>query len=260
MPATISPSNVASILVNPAWVPASEDKLPSGRDQLANQLYDIALVKLGAPVTDIAPAKIWLGDPSGLVGTLTGYGFQDTGLNTGADAHAGSWATISRAPTAAWPRRTSSTPQARVRPSRPSSTAPTPARAGTPPAPLHRRTAAQARCLTDPFDRGERIGEGEEPGRGEMKAPLATCSLVTLLVAGCVADTVRGYVGQDIRAVMLAYGPPAGEIDLGGGTRAFQWSKTSVNTTPVSAVTTTSKDKKGRKTTETQYVGGTRTV
>ena len=96
-----------------------------------------------------------------------------------------------------------------------------------------------------------------------MKASLlaACCALVALLAAaGCVADTMRGYVGQDIRAVVLAYGPPANEVDLGGGARAFQWSKTSVNTTPVSAVTTTSKDKKGRKTTETQYVGGTQTV
>ena len=89
LPATFGPSNVASILVNPAWVPASEDKPLSGKDQLANQLYDIALVKLAAPVAGIAPAQIWLGDPAGLVGTLTGYGYQDTGLNTGADAHGG---------------------------------------------------------------------------------------------------------------------------------------------------------------------------
>jgi hypothetical protein len=63
-----------------------------------------------------------------------------------------------------------------------------------------------------------------------MKARLAMGPLLTLFT-GCVADTMRGYVGQDIRAVMLAYGPPANEIDLGGGTRAFQWSKTSVDTT-----------------------------
>jgi len=92
-----------------------------------------------------------------------------------------------------------------------------------------------------------------------MKASLAICALV-ILVAGCVADTMRGYVGQDIRAVELAYGPPANEIDLGGGTRAFQWSKVSVDTTPVSAVTTTDKDRKGRRTTQTQFVGGTQTV
>ena len=52
-----------------------------------------------------------------------------------------------------------------------------------------------------------------------MKTSFAICTSV-ILVAGCVADTMRGYVGQDIRAVVLAYGPPANEIDLGGGTRA----------------------------------------
>jgi hypothetical protein len=82
-----------------------------------------------------------------------------------------------------------------------------------------------------------------------MKARLAIGALLTLFT-GCVADKMRGYVGQDIRAVMLAYGPPANEIDLGGGTRAFQWSKTSVDTTPLSAVTTTDKDKKGGRTTQ----------
>ena len=94
-----------------------------------------------------------------------------------------------------------------------------------------------------------------------MKAALAIYALVILLAAaGCVADTMRGYVGQDIRAVVLAYGPPANEVDLGGGTRAFQWSKTSVDTTPLSAVTTTEKNRKGRKTTQTQFIGGTQTV
>src|SRR4051794_17881872 len=81
-----------------------------------------------------------------------------------------------------------------------------------------------------------------------------------LMLAACVADTMRSYVGQDIRAVMLAYGPPANEIDLGGGARAFQWSKISVDTTPPSAVTTPEKDRKGRKITQTEYGGGTQTV
>ncbi len=89
LPGTLGPTNVASILVNPAWVPASEDKPLSGKDQLTNQLHDFALVRLSAPATTVAPAQIWLGNPAGLVGTMTGYGFQDTGLNTGADAHGG---------------------------------------------------------------------------------------------------------------------------------------------------------------------------
>ncbi len=92
-----------------------------------------------------------------------------------------------------------------------------------------------------------------------MKASLAVCALA-VLAAGCAADTMRGYVGQDIRAVELAYGLPANQIDLGGGTRAFQWSKTSVDTAPATAVTTTERDRRGRRTTHTQFVGGAQTV
>ncbi|MGA9015126.1 MAG: hypothetical protein WB509_21770 [Acetobacteraceae bacterium] len=92
-----------------------------------------------------------------------------------------------------------------------------------------------------------------------MRLALAA-SVATALLVGCVADTMRSYVGQDIRAVELTSGPPINQIDLGNGTRAFQWSKVSVDTTPVSAVTTTDKDKKGRKTTDTQFVGGEQTV
>jgi hypothetical protein len=92
-----------------------------------------------------------------------------------------------------------------------------------------------------------------------MKFALAA-SVATALLVGCAADTMRSYVGQDIRAVELTYGPPINRIDLGDGTRAFQWSKVSVDTTPVSAVTTTDKDKKGRKTTDTQFVGGEQTI
>lgn len=87
-----------------------------------------------------------------------------------------------------------------------------------------------------------------------------TFYLVTLALVGCAADTMRGYIGRDIRAVELANGPPSNQIDLGGGTRAFQWTKISTSTTPVSVVTTTDKDKKGRRTTQTHYIGGNRTV
>jgi hypothetical protein len=89
---------------------------------------------------------------------------------------------------------------------------------------------------------------------------ILTLGGAVLALAACAADTMKGYVGQDIRAVELAYGPPLNQIDLGGGVRAFQWQKISVDTTPVSAVTTTDKDKKGRTTTETEFVGGDQTV
>jgi hypothetical protein len=90
-----------------------------------------------------------------------------------------------------------------------------------------------------------------------MKLVLSLCAT---LLAGCAADTMRSYVGQDIRNVELAYGPPINQIDLGNGSRAFQWGKVSVDTAPVSAITTTDKDRKGRKTTQTRFTGGETTV
>ena len=92
-----------------------------------------------------------------------------------------------------------------------------------------------------------------------MKSALALCA-AAMLLAACAADTMRGYIGQDIRSVELSYGPSSNQIDLGNGTRAFQWAKISVDTTPVSAVTTTDKDNKGRKITQTQFVGGDQSV
>ena len=88
---------------------------------------------------------------------------------------------------------------------------------------------------------------------------LAVMAYVILLTA-CAADTMQSYVGQDIRNVELAYGPPVNQIDLGSGARAFQWSKITADTTPMTAVSTTDKDKKGRKTTQTQFIGGDTTV
>ncbi|HEY4042049.1 MAG TPA: hypothetical protein VGM32_09430 [Rhodopila sp.] len=90
-----------------------------------------------------------------------------------------------------------------------------------------------------------------------MKLILA---LYTTLLIGCAADQMRGYIGQDIRNVELTHGAPSNQIDLGDGTRAFQWTKFSVDNTPVSAVTTTDNDKKGRRTTQTQFIGGSQTV
>lgn len=90
-----------------------------------------------------------------------------------------------------------------------------------------------------------------------MKLALALCAA---LLTGCVADTMRSFVGRDIRNVELAYGPPVNQLDLGDGSRAFQWAKVSVSTTPVSAVTTTDKDRKGRKTTQTRFIGGDQSV
>lgn len=92
-----------------------------------------------------------------------------------------------------------------------------------------------------------------------MKLTLALCAFAALL-AGCAAEKMRGYIGQDIRVVELAYGPPINQVDPGNGTRAFQWGKISVDATPITAVTTTDKDKNGRRTKQTQFIGGDQTV
>jgi hypothetical protein len=92
-----------------------------------------------------------------------------------------------------------------------------------------------------------------------MKLVLVLYAMATLLYS-CTADQMCTYVGQDIRAVELSYGPPLNQIDLGRGSRASQWQKVSVETTPVSAIATSEKDKKGRKTTQTQFIGGSQDV
>jgi hypothetical protein len=89
---------------------------------------------------------------------------------------------------------------------------------------------------------------------------LVTMIVVLLVLGGCVASTMRGYIGQDVRQVELAYGPPSNVIDLGNGTRAYQWARISTSSTPASAVTTTTRDKKGRRVSTTELIGGQPTV
>src|SRR4051812_38102748 len=52
-------------------------------------------------------------------------------------------------------------------------------------------------------------------GGGSVKLIFAV--ILASLLTGCAADTMRTYVGQDIRNVELAYGPPINQIDLGNG-------------------------------------------
>jgi hypothetical protein len=80
------------------------------------------------------------------------------------------------------------------------------------------------------------------------------------MLAACVTDTMQKYVGRDIREVELNYGPPSNQIDLSGGTRAFQWTKISVDTAPVTATSTTEKTKKGGKITQTNFSGGDQSI
>lgn len=49
--------------------------------------------------------------------------------------------------------------------------------------------------------------------------------IATLIVflAGCASTEMKSYIGQDIREVILTNGQPIGAIDMGNGTRAFQF-------------------------------------
>ena len=104
-------------------------------------------------------------------------------------------------------------------------------------------------------DKFQTAAPSSPPAGATPRRTIAFAAALSIL-SGCVADTMRGYVGQDVRQVELAYGPPSNVIDLGNGARAYQWTRISVSTTPVSAVTTSSTDKKGRRTSDTHFVGG----
>jgi len=92
-----------------------------------------------------------------------------------------------------------------------------------------------------------------------MKRGMLT-GLALLVLGGCVADSMKSYVGQDVRNIELAYGAPSNVVDMGGGARAYQWTRVSVSTTPMQAVTTEHKDRRGHRVKETTYTGGQQSV
>jgi len=70
---------------------------------------------------------------------------------------------------------------------------------------------------------------------------LASLSILLLLFGGCVSSAsqiMQSYVGQDVRIVMVDYGPPNNAFDMPGGQRAFQWVMGRSYTTPAHAQTT----------------------
>lgn len=80
-----------------------------------------------------------------------------------------------------------------------------------------------------------------------------------LFLAGCASQIMQGYVGKDVREVMLDYGPPANAFDMGDGRRAFQWVQNSSYTTPTYANTTATATPAGYTTwvnSNTQITGG----
>lgn len=62
--------------------------------------------------------------------------------------------------------------------------------------------------------------------------------IVTMILAGCASTEMKGYIGQDIREVILTNGQPIGALDMGNGVRAFQFMWGGTTTTAVRAQTT----------------------
>jgi len=61
-----------------------------------------------------------------------------------------------------------------------------------------------------------------------------------LLLSGCASKIMQGYIGQDVREVVLEHGTPINAMDMGNGIRAFQWSKTNYTYTTPTYIDTTS--------------------
>lgn len=58
-----------------------------------------------------------------------------------------------------------------------------------------------------------------------------------LLMAGCATQVMQGYVGRDIRDVMVRYGPPDNAFDMADGRKAYQWRMESSSVTPTYSTT-----------------------
>jgi hypothetical protein len=64
-------------------------------------------------------------------------------------------------------------------------------------------------------------------------------TVIVVSLCGCASQTLKSYIGKDVRDIELEIGPPINTIDFDDGRRAFQWSVTSSYTSPVHAHTTT---------------------
>ena len=60
-----------------------------------------------------------------------------------------------------------------------------------------------------------------------------------LLCTACASQIMEGYVGKSISEPILDYGPPANEMDLGNGRRAFQWQMQNSGVVPITNPSTT---------------------
>jgi hypothetical protein len=79
-------------------------------------------------------------------------------------------------------------------------------------------------------------------------------SLVAVFMdSGCASEIMQGYVGKDITEAVLDHGAPTNVVNLPDGRTAFQWSKTSSYTAPI----TTNIQAYGNYATATSYGGNT---
>jgi len=63
--------------------------------------------------------------------------------------------------------------------------------------------------------------------------------ILLLLLSACVSTEMKGYVGKDIREVILTNGQPMGVMDMGDGSRAFQFMWGGSSQTAVTSNSTT---------------------
>lgn len=61
---------------------------------------------------------------------------------------------------------------------------------------------------------------------------------LAIFISGCASTIMQSYVQQDVRVVMLDYGPPENAFDMPDGTRAFQWIMRKSGSTPATVHTT----------------------
>jgi len=67
---TISSSNVSSVSIHPDWAPTNGDRT-----------FDLSVITLNTAFTSIAPMQLSDQDPTGLIGTMIGYGLHGTGAS-----------------------------------------------------------------------------------------------------------------------------------------------------------------------------------
>jgi hypothetical protein len=67
---------------------------------------------------------------------------------------------------------------------------------------------------------------------GDSMKTLTVIAIISFVFAAGCASPMQKYVGGSIQQVMIDYGEPQSSFDVGGGIRAFQWTRNGSITTP----------------------------